>query len=323
MGRPPTAGKAGHVRLVHRLSQKWRASRIRSRGIQNRHAGQVTQTGSKGDPPWWLRDIVVAGLLAGALFASQAWVDDARAERERAAAAVAATLADRRENLRFVRDHASPLLVPRSFVSIDLTDQKLPGLQLEGADFGEASLTGVDMSYAFLKNAKFQNADLSSSTLVFTDLEDAFMSHVSMPNADAGNSKMMNADLTEANLSKTLLKEADLSGANLPNANLSNANLTGSKLIDANLPGANLTGAILRRADVTNANLSRSNFIGADLSGANIAGADFDGADLRSASFRGSTGAGSAKFDKVCFDSTTLWPAGFDSTKVGLGTCPY
>lgn len=312
--------RAGHG---HLRAAAWQSSAKEMHSRQpSRQASNSGKVRRGAGPPWWLRDIVIAGLLAGLLFASQVYVDDARADRERAAAVMAATLADRRENLRFVRDHASPLLVPRSFVSIDLTDQKLPGLLLEGADFGEGSLSGADMSYAFLKGARFQNTDLASSKLVFAGLEDSFMSHANLHSADVSDAKMQRADLTDADLTGASLRDVDLSDANLPNANMSTANLSRSILKNANLPGAIFSKAKLVDADLSNANLSRVIFTGADLSGAIISGADFEGADLRLVTFETARGLGSAKLDKACFDSTTRWPPSFDVTSVVRAACP-
>lgn len=101
----------------------------------------------------------------------------------------------------------------------------IPGIKcpsLEGIDLNRANFRQASLSFLDLKKADLANAQLQKSLLVGTDLRDANLSR---------------ADLSEADLFS-----ADLTGANLSNANLTSADLTGAKIADANFTDATLVG---------------------------------------------------------------------------------
>lgn len=106
---------------------------------------------------------------------------------------------------------------PTGFISV-IKCPSLEGIDLNRANFRQASLILLD-----LKKANLANAHLQKSWLDGTDLRDANLS---------------GADLSEASL-----YSADLTGANLSNANLTSANLTGAKIADADFTYAKLAGA--------------------------------------------------------------------------------
>lgn len=166
-----------------------------------------------------LQDLFV-GLISGLVVASlsvwaQAGLDDRRSEREMAAAELSAAEADRRENLRFVRERSSSVAEPRPFQGMDLRYENLSGLALEQADFEGAHMTGA--------------------LATMTDVRLADMSFVTATGAD----------FRQANLHAAKLQFADLSGSDLSGADLSQADLTAADLAGARLQGADLTDAIL------------------------------------------------------------------------------
>ncbi|WP_286274096.1 pentapeptide repeat-containing protein [Mycobacterium antarcticum] len=182
-------------------------------------------------PPWWFRDVVIAGLIATVLLFSQKAVDDERAIRDRDIAATQASQAERLENLRFVRDRSSGQDQAgfRAFGGFDLTDMNLSGLILRGADFSAADLEGSNLS----------GTDLSWPRLDLT-----------------GESRFLNFGT-----------RSDLTGANLCHAKLSRATFDFALLTRANMTGADVRGTVLDWADLSGADLSGANLDGASMKG--------------------------------------------------------
>jgi hypothetical protein len=97
---------------------------------------------------------------------------------------------------------------------------------------------------------------------------------------------------------------------------LSYAKLAGGKFF-----GINLKQAKLYKAQLNNANLGKANLAGANLSKANLKGANLEKANLKSANLIGAdlTDAilTNALLTNAKYDSTTIWPAGFDPVAAG------
>jgi uncharacterized protein YjbI with pentapeptide repeats len=102
------------------------------------------------------------------------------------------------------------------------------GINLEGVDMSNASMTTMRLDKANLRRANLSGAILQLSNL-------------------------KGADLTLANLERAHLHAVNLRGANLMLANLTKASLLDADLRGANLTGANLTDAILIKARFGNA----------------------------------------------------------------------
>jgi uncharacterized protein YjbI with pentapeptide repeats len=145
------------------------------------------------------------------------------------------------------------------------------GHGLSGVDLQGADLRGADLSCAswWQDGADFGNANLSGADLRLTKLGVATFNH---------------ANLSGANLARIWLGGApevgwpDFIAANLTGANLSDTNLP-ARFTDAILDGADLTGAQLSHVDLTNASL-----VGADLTRADLSYATLTNADLCDAS---------------------------------------
>ena len=177
------------------------------------------------EPRWWFKELFGAGLVGIVLlFAGFVWdyqlqqrVDESDTNR--------AQVAERLENLRFVRARSSGS-EERPFTGMDLQGQSLSGLEISGADFIHANLADADMI----------ETDLTGADLRFAELPDAV--------------------LTEANLDDANLDDAVLDGANLYKADLSGAEIWTPYLRGANFSYANLTGADLRDASFFQTRLS-------------------------------------------------------------------
>lgn len=180
-------------------------------------------------PPWWVRDVIIALVVGIVIMAGQWRIDDARSDREGRIAREQDELAERRENLRFVRDRSTQDDVSRPYGGMDLRGQNLSGLNLsganlEGAKLDGASLIGTNLADATVWSASFRGADLSGANLdnVYfdcsgmadlpcggrADFTDAIFP-VAAVSGYLGNTILVGADLEMAMISEDTLKDAD------------------------------------------------------------------------------------------------------------------
>ena len=139
------------------------------------------------------------------------------------------------------------------------------------------------------------------------------------------STEMLIIDLREAELIGIKLNGTDLNSVDLSETNLTVVDLRGAKLLGADLNGANLSGADLEEANLSEANLSGANLGGTNLSSAILHGVQFDNADLTGAELKFADLSG-ARLDNatllgvnlrdVRYNDATIWPSGFDPTKV-------
>jgi len=136
----------------------------------------------------------------------------------------------------------------------DLSETKLIGVDLTGANLNNADLSGTNLTGALLADADLSEADLSGADLLDTILRDA-----NLTNADISDASLFDAFCVAANFRNATLHNlnggranfwlANLSDVDLSNADLENANLTDTNLTHANLFNTNLEGAILVRTN--------------------------------------------------------------------------
>lgn len=227
------------------------------------------------------KDIILVALAAGLAFLLDARI----AERQKSLATDLAERGEAIENLRFVRQIQVDGAELKPFGGLNLRDVSLAGISLPCedlarrrgcADFRQADLLQADLQGADLRGAMFQSASLDDVRLIHANLE-----------------------------------EANLEGATLLGAFLFSANLRGARLRDAFLIGARLYDADMRDADLTGAYLYKTHFGGADLRGADLGGLDLSGVHLEGANLSGARlGADALPEGEVCFDDSTVWPAG-------------
>ncbi|MDX1886824.1 pentapeptide repeat-containing protein [Mycolicibacterium sp. 120270] len=240
------------------------------------------------DPPWILRDVVVAlvvgGVVAWGSVRAQQDIDDERMLRESSLAAQQERQSARLENLRFVRDRSSiDDSVVRPFGGLDLAHQNMIGLNLTGASFIESNLQLADLTQIDVSSsskfgpANFYGADLCGANLT--------------------NSIMFFANFTHASLRATTLSGGWFGRAWFDGTDMSYSYGAGADFDHATfVNGVNFRNAVLTDASFWSADLS-----GADFSDAIVAGADFSHAIISSAT----------KFDGVVYTSSTKWPQGF------------
>lgn len=213
---------------------------------------------------------VISGLVV-ALFTVgvQAWLDDSRE-----------SAADRRENLRFVREQvAAGTIGEVPLRAIDLHGQNLSELSLEGAQMTGANLSEANLTKANLPGVQLRGADLSGATLV---------------GAELGQTQLQGANLTGADLSG-----AHFVGWGQGSNELVNADLSSTILVDTKLTGVELPRAILQ------ADFSGADFDQVDLQEVTFYGVRLYGADLRGAFLPEVLG------EHVCYNHLTRWPEGY------------
>jgi uncharacterized protein YjbI with pentapeptide repeats len=128
---------------------------------------------------------------------------------------------------------------------------------LTGASFGQAVLTGANLSDVHLAGVSFAGQQLSR-----TWLQGACLSGAQLGQAELSGASLDLADLTDARLPGALLIAAAAGGREWQ-----------SSAREINATGAQLPGALLELADLRGANLTRANLVGADLAGADLTGA--------------------------------------------------
>ena len=211
------------------------------------------------------RDAIIALTVAVLTIGSQAIIDDRREDK-----------ADRRENLRFLREQAAAgNLREVQLFNIDVAGQNLGGLELSGAQMPGAVLQSADLSGVSITDSNLWDADMRSARLVGSTLE-------------------------RSNLAKADMRRADLSDARLVDASLMGADFTGARLAgtlfenplgwEVEMRYTRFTVADLRGADLENTHFDRVSFYGADLRGAKL---------------------NIQPNEVICYGPTTKWPQGF------------
>jgi uncharacterized protein YjbI with pentapeptide repeats len=111
-------------------------------------------------------------------------------------------------------------------------------LNLEGALFSGADLTGVSLSRSRLQDADFQKALLveahfTGSQLQGANFKEADMRSVELFKVDATGAKFFKANLTSADMHRGIFKNANFSGAIMTDVDIERADFTEANLIGA------------------------------------------------------------------------------------------
>lgn len=178
----------------------------------------------------------------------------------------------------------------------------LAGVNLQRADFRDASLIGATLSSSNLADADLSDTDLTGAGLAGSRLIGANLRRTALTNADLSGADLSRCDLTQAILAgppiivtayEPSYQTPGLGGAVLrrqyraetirrrhQGLSLRRATLVEADLTDVDLSGTDLTSADLRRAKLVGAILCDAKLTGAKLAGATVDGADLTGAEL-------------------------------------------
>jgi uncharacterized protein YjbI with pentapeptide repeats len=152
----------------------------------------------------------------------------------------------------------------------NLSHENLYGLDLSGADFSHATLTGTRFAGALsIKGAQFEGAAFEQTVLDGLALSDAKgFEHATFANCDlrkirpSANSVLNHATFSaHSNLSAVHLAGSKLAGAHFHKVDLDGTDLTGADLTGAVFDTVSLKGTILR-----NTKLQSAQFVNCDLS---------------------------------------------------------
>jgi uncharacterized protein YjbI with pentapeptide repeats len=179
-----------------------------------------------------------------------------------------------------------------------LQNAKLDGAQLQNAFLNNAKLHGTSLNDANLEQANLSAAELQGASLQRAKLNGAFMPSVNLKGAQLEQAELRGAIMNSARLQGATLRQAQLPGVQLENAELQGAVLESATLRAARLAYAKLQGASLVSAFLEGAWLNHAQLHGADLTRARLNGASLDKAGLQ--------GAG---FDNVFLDGATIQDA--------------
>jgi uncharacterized protein YjbI with pentapeptide repeats len=172
------------------------------------------------------------------------------------------------------------------FLTLNLAQKDLSGLDLHGADFSGADLTGTSFRSCNLSNISFfmatmPRADLTDSKVsdtLFnrTDLSGAILTAIRGEGARFDEAVLVDASLVRlenlrlANFSKAEMAQANLWDSSFPEARFDGADLTLASAVDSNLTGVesmndvNLTGANLAGALIDPERVARAWFVNTD-----------------------------------------------------------
>ncbi|MGB3760648.1 MAG: pentapeptide repeat-containing protein [Rivularia sp. (in: cyanobacteria)] len=91
-------------------------------------------------------------------------------------------------------------------------------ISLNGADFSNANLRGVNFDYVYLRQTNFSNANLENASFIYANLYQANFSNANLENAKFHDAALKKSDFSNANLTNAKLLHANLYKTNLNNA---------------------------------------------------------------------------------------------------------
>jgi uncharacterized protein YjbI with pentapeptide repeats len=172
-----------------------------------------------------------------------------------------------------------------TLTGVDLSDARLPRVDLEERRIKELLAVGAHMPGAIAERAWLPWAEFASANLRGADFSEATLGFANFAEADLHGAILRRANLSVAeccdcDLEEADLTEADLEGAVVTGARINRADLSKVRACHANFDHASLRQSILRGADFTEASLRSTDLTEADLTGGRFVGADFRGAIL-------------------------------------------
>lgn len=196
------------------------------------------------DPPWLIRDGLLALVIGVLLVGVQFYLDERRSDREQAIESGRAALAERLENLRYVRERADDQESPEGtrrkiFNNLDLVGMNLSRLDLSDSIFSGANLDRTD----------FTSADLTGSTFGAASFDSSGSAHGAVFNrAKFRNSNFSNWNGNGANFSGAQLHGTFFNGGSYVGTDFARASLEDVHFFVVDLSQAlNLESAFIER----------------------------------------------------------------------------
>lgn len=227
------------------------------------------------------RDVWIAtlsGLVAGTvLLVFQNIIDNSRFQQSISV-----------ENIRYVRELSHPGTQYRPFSSMDLSGQILNGLIIDDADLRGADLSGTEMFDVSAKGAKLEGAIFDKAGIYSSNFNGAILDDVRF------YAKIRDSDFTGATFRPKKLRFWQSTNTGI--RGIINSNFTG-----AHFDGANMGNWIIHRTSLRAAHMENTVWGRGQITLSDLRGADFTGATIKSNIFH-----------NICYDDSTVWPAGFD-----------
>lgn len=175
----------------------------------------------KDQPLWWVRDILIAVLVAVLVLFGQSYLISASDAPEQGQAQ-GHDQDLRISDLQFVRDRSSTWYQDRPFRYFDLRDMNLAGLELKGVDFVGANLSGANLTGTVLRyqSGAPEAPGRAAIPAVNAYLQGANLCHAVLNGADLRNAYLINVNFTGVDLTFTRLQGAVLYGSDLSTATL-------------------------------------------------------------------------------------------------------
>jgi len=158
------------------------------------------------------------------------------------------------------------------FLTFNLSQKNLSGLDLRSADFSGAELTGTKFSGCNLTDARFLLAEMPRADLTDADVTRASFSQAILSSAVLTRIRGEAPDFSEAIMvDVSLTRVESLRLANFADAELAQANLFDSSFPEAHFDGADFTLASAVASDFSRVqSMNDVNLTGANLTGAKI-----------------------------------------------------
>lgn len=217
-------------------------------------------------------------------------------------------------------------------LSLQMTDDRWPELDCDGASFTDCVFERVQFTNPALADTRFVNCRFVSCRFSHAELQEARLETCSFAGEDGKGcsfafSNLQRAAFAACNLSLAVFDRTELFGLEMRECNLTGAKFTkvdfsralGRKQIETHarfqackmdfvnlseskLPGCSLAGSRLREADLSGADLTDAELVDCDLfqcilDGAKLAGADLTGAEVSGVNLTTLAGFAGLKID--------------------------
>jgi uncharacterized protein YjbI with pentapeptide repeats len=213
-------------------------------------------------------------------------------------------------------------LSDKDWACIDLSGEKLDGINLSGAfleqvNFKGASLVGANLSGAILARANLEEADFTNASFEEANVGAVHARKANFTGANFKSSKLSKGDFTDANFSNARIEEVESLEIVISGADFSDADMPGMIFLEQSISGAKFTGANMdtsiflqckinscdfsrgllqksafvdvhfRNVSFEKADISSGCFVGTEPEKSTIENMNFEGAQLKQTNFQG------------------------------------
>jgi len=176
---------------------------------------------------------------------------------------------------------------------------------LDGINFSNTNLSGVDLAVISIRNANFFGADLSLANLHLSSLQNSNFDHAKLEVTN-----LTSASIDEASFSMTKMHGAIMRKVYMPRATFNYAKLDKADFYEAFLLECTFEDSTLRYVDFTNAVLRGVKMSSCNLFHAVLSHTDVDGMDFHASIFH------QTYLQDINFTDTNLTQVRFGGTKI-------